>query len=131
MLGRLLAALALVCVMAVPSFAHPNYPGLRPIESGKSDRAEILTTPQAKKRVIHRPATKAIYRVTADRGCADMRQYSPGSHAGIIVLQAPAESRRRYVALAEAAARTLELERLTGCLVTVTPGRVRIRRPSA
>jgi predicted nuclease of predicted toxin-antitoxin system len=69
--------------------------------------------------------------VTADRGFADVRQYSPGSYAGIIVFQTGIESRGRYVALAEAVARTLELERLAGCLVVVTPGRVRIRRPSA
>ena len=32
--------------------------------------------------------------------------------------------------LAEAAARALKLERLAGCLVVITPGRVRVRRPS-
>lgn len=67
--------------------------------------------------------------VTADKGFADVRQYVPGSYAGIIVFQTPVESRRRYLTLAEAVARTLTLERLSGCLLVVTPGRVRIRRP--
>jgi len=34
--------------------------------------------------------------LTADRGFADVRQYPPGSHAGIIVFQTAVESRRRY-----------------------------------
>jgi hypothetical protein len=67
--------------------------------------------------------------VTADRGFADVRQYAPGSYPGIIVFQTALESRRRYLALAEAAARTLELDRLAGCLIVVTSGGVRIRRP--
>jgi predicted nuclease of predicted toxin-antitoxin system len=81
--------------------------------------------------LLARVRAEGRWLVTADRGFADMRQYSPGSYAGIIVFQAVVESGRRYLALAEAAARTLELERLAGCLITVTPGRVRIRRPSA
>ena len=68
--------------------------------------------------------------VTADRGFADVRQYAPGSYAGIIVFQTAVESRRRYLALAEATVRTLDLDRLAGRLVVVAPGRVRIRRPS-
>ena len=79
--------------------------------------------------LLARVRAEGRWLVTADRGFADMRQYAPGSYAGIILLQAVVESRRRYLALADAAARTLELERLGGCLVVVTPGRVRIRRP--
>jgi predicted nuclease of predicted toxin-antitoxin system len=67
--------------------------------------------------------------LTADRGFADIRRHAPGTYPGIVVFQATVESRRRYLALAEAAARTLELERLSGCLVIVTTGQVRIRRP--
>lgn len=67
--------------------------------------------------------------VTADKGFADVRQYAPESYAGIILFQSTVESRRRYLALAEATARTLKLERLSGCLLVVTPSRVRIQRP--
>ena len=80
--------------------------------------------------LLARVRAEGRWLVTADRGFADVRQYVPGTHAGIIVFQTAIESRSRYVALAEAVARTLELERLSGCLVVVTPGRVRIRRPS-
>jgi hypothetical protein len=46
-----------------------------------------------------------------------------------VVLQAAIESRARYIALAEAATRTVDLDRLSGCLVLVTPAGIRIRRP--
>jgi hypothetical protein len=81
--------------------------------------------------LLARVGAEGRWLVTADRGFADIRQYAPGSHAGIIVFQPVVESRQRYPTLADAAMRTLELERLAGCLVVVTPGRVRIRRPSA
>jgi predicted nuclease of predicted toxin-antitoxin system len=80
--------------------------------------------------LLARVRAEGRWLVTAGRGFADMRQYAPGSHAGIIVLQTVVESRRRYLTLADTAARTLELERLAGCLVVVKPGRVRNRRPS-
>ena len=38
------------------------------------------------------------------------------------------ESRRRYLELTEATMRSVRLEDLTGCLVVVTPRRIRIRR---
>ena len=80
--------------------------------------------------LLARVRAEGRWLVTADRGFADVRRYPPGSHAGILVFQTAIESRRRYLALAEAAAQTLDLEQLSGCLVVVTPSRVRIRRPS-
>jgi hypothetical protein len=47
---------------------------------------------------------------------------------GVILLRAAIESRRRYLELAEATARSVRLEDLAGCLVVVTPRGIRIRR---
>jgi predicted nuclease of predicted toxin-antitoxin system len=79
--------------------------------------------------LLRRAAAEGRWLVTADRGFADIRQYPAGSHRGIVVLQAAIESRARYIALAEAATRTVDLDRLSGCLVLVTPAGIRIRRP--
>jgi predicted nuclease of predicted toxin-antitoxin system len=80
--------------------------------------------------LLARVQAEGRWLVTADRGFADVRQYSPGSHAGIVVFQTAVESRSRYIALAEAAVGGLSLERLAGCLVVVSPGAIRIRRPA-
>jgi predicted nuclease of predicted toxin-antitoxin system len=45
--------------------------------------------------------------VTADKGFADLRQYPPGSHAGVILLRSQEESRRVYLELV-----TIALEQL-------------------
>ena len=68
--------------------------------------------------------------VTADKGFGDVRQYVPGSYVGVIVLRAEIESRRRYIALAQALIRSVHLEEVAGSLVVVTPRGIRIRRPS-
>lgn len=68
--------------------------------------------------------------VTADKGFGDVRMYVPGSYAGVIVLRAEIESRRRYMDLAQALIRSVRLEEVAGCLVVVTLRGIRIRRPS-
>jgi predicted nuclease of predicted toxin-antitoxin system len=67
--------------------------------------------------------------VTADKGFGDVRTYVPGTYVGVILLRAAVESRRHYLALAEATVRSLRLEDVGGCLVVVTPHGMRIRRP--
>jgi predicted nuclease of predicted toxin-antitoxin system len=66
--------------------------------------------------------------ITADKGFADLRQHPPGSHAGVILLRPPEESRRAYLELAMAAFDRLKLDEIAGALVVVTGRGVRIRR---
>lgn len=66
--------------------------------------------------------------VTADKGFADLRTYPPGSHAGVLLFRLDEESRRGYLELTQAALQRLDLERLTGSVVVVTPGRIRVRK---
>jgi hypothetical protein len=66
--------------------------------------------------------------ITADKGFADLRQHPPGSHAGVILLRPPEESRRAYLELAMAAFDRLKLDDIAGALVVVTVRGVRIRR---
>jgi hypothetical protein len=66
--------------------------------------------------------------MTADKGFADLRQYPPGSHAGVILLRSQEESRRAYLELATIALERLKLDELAGAVVVVTYRGVRIRR---
>ena len=67
--------------------------------------------------------------ITADKGFADLRRHSPGSHAGVILLRAREESRRAYLELAERAVSRLDLDQLSGALIVIKPQGIRIRRP--
>jgi predicted nuclease of predicted toxin-antitoxin system len=66
--------------------------------------------------------------VTADKGFADLRRHPPGSHAGVILLRAPEESRSAYLELVRTAFEPLVLDEITGAVVVVTSRGVRIRR---
>jgi predicted nuclease of predicted toxin-antitoxin system len=66
--------------------------------------------------------------ITADKGFADLRAHPAGSHAGVILLRAPEESRRAYLELAAIALDRLALDDLAGAVVVVTYRGVRIRR---
>ena len=66
--------------------------------------------------------------ITADKGFADLRRHPAGSHAGVILLRAPEESRRAYLELAAIALDGLKLDDLAGAVVVVSYRSVRIRR---
>jgi predicted nuclease of predicted toxin-antitoxin system len=66
--------------------------------------------------------------MTADKGFADLRQYPPGSHAGVILLRSQEESRQAYPEVAAIALERLKLDELAGAVVVVTYRGVRIRR---
>jgi predicted nuclease of predicted toxin-antitoxin system len=66
--------------------------------------------------------------ITADKGFADLRLHPAGSHAGVILLRAPEESRRAYLEFAAIALDRLKLDELGGAVVVVTYRGVRIRR---
>ncbi|MDO8631975.1 MAG: DUF5615 family PIN-like protein [Phycisphaerales bacterium] len=66
--------------------------------------------------------------VTADKGFANAILHPPGSHAGVILLRLPRESRRGYIALVERLTVTFPLEAATGGILVVTPDSIRIHR---
>jgi len=68
--------------------------------------------------------------VTLDAGFGDIREYPPGSHPGIIVLQPRSPSIRATTELFERLANFLESgELVAGCLWKLSPSRLRIRGP--
>ena len=55
--------------------------------------------------------------VTADKGVADARLHPPGTHAGIVLLRLPHESRSGYIRLTQKLLDGLNLESITGAIV--------------
>jgi len=67
--------------------------------------------------------------VSFDLGFGDPRVYPPGSHRGVILLRLRDQQPANVVALLQDLADNHDLDDLAGCIVVVTEGLVRIRRP--
>ena len=68
--------------------------------------------------------------VTQDLDFSDARKYVPGTHYGLLLVRLPQPGR---TALQDRVARLFQTEAVdtwSGCLVTATPTKVRVRRPS-
>ena len=66
---------------------------------------------------------------TADKGFADVRTRPPGTHGGVVLFRLPRESRAGYIELADTLVNTVDLAALSGAIVVVAPGAVRVHRP--
>ena len=70
--------------------------------------------------------------VSGDRGFANILSHPPGSHAGILIAHFPNEMPTTVLnEQVLSAVKSLEEGEITGNLVMVEPGRLRIRRPGA
>ena len=65
---------------------------------------------------------------TADKGFSNARLFSPGAHAGIVLLRLPRESRAGYIHLTESFLAGMDIESAIGAIVVVTPGTIRLYR---
>lgn len=68
--------------------------------------------------------------VTQDLDFSDARRYVPGTHHGLLLVRLPQPGR---IALQDRVAllfRTEAVDTWSGCLVTATPTKVRVRRPA-
>lgn len=75
-----------------------------------------------------RVQAEAAFFVTADRGFADLRDYPPGTHKGILLLRPDREGLRDYETLLVSVIASHRLDDYVGCTIVASPGRVRIRR---
>ncbi|HXV99476.1 MAG TPA: DUF5615 family PIN-like protein [Anaerolineae bacterium] len=69
--------------------------------------------------------------ITADKGFADIRTYSPGSHAGVLLLRPDEDGIRPTLQLLEQVLNSFELTVLSGTVTVATPRGIRIRRGEA
>lgn len=67
--------------------------------------------------------------VTTDKGFANVRVYTPGTHAGILLLRPDQDGIRPVIELLEQILANYDLEVLARTVTVVTPRSIRIRRP--
>lgn len=79
--------------------------------------------------VARRSSEEGRLLITLDRGFGDIRRYPPSTHPGIIVVRL----RDQRASLVERAVRSLlatsRIEELVGCVASLQPGALRVRRP--
>ncbi len=66
--------------------------------------------------------------VTADKGIADARLHPPGTHAGIVLLRLPRESRAGYARLTQQLLEGVDPVSIAGAVVVAAPDGIRIHR---
>ncbi len=66
--------------------------------------------------------------ITADKGFADIRQFPPGTHAGVLLLRPDEDGIYPLLELMDYVLRQQPLEKLSGLTTVATPKGLRIRR---
>lgn len=66
--------------------------------------------------------------ITADKGFANAQAHPPGTHAGIVLMRLPRESRAAYLQLTRRLLDGLDLETISGAIVVAAPDAIRVYR---
>jgi predicted nuclease of predicted toxin-antitoxin system len=77
-------------------------------------------------------AAQASHRflITQDLDFSDMRQYTPGTHAGLLLVRLTKPGRNALFERVSGVFHTERVEDWDGCLVVATEHKVRVRRPT-
>lgn len=67
--------------------------------------------------------------ITQDLDFSDVRRFTPGTHAGLLLLRLRDPSRRALQERLEVIFRYEDIESWSGCFVVATDSKIRIRRP--
>ena len=86
--------------------------------SGADDRALWL-----------RVVAEGRFFITLDLDFADVRQFPPGSHPGLLLVRPRSNSRDAVMEILDRVIREHPLSTLVGCFVVADPSQTRIRRP--
>jgi predicted nuclease of predicted toxin-antitoxin system len=68
--------------------------------------------------------------VTQDLDFSDVRKYAPGTHHGLLLVRLPQPGRTALFERIVALFQVEDVESWAGCMVTVTPRKVRVKRPA-
>jgi predicted nuclease of predicted toxin-antitoxin system len=79
---------------------------------------ELWETVQKEKRFL----------ITGDKAFANIKQYPPGTHAGVLLLRPDEDGIPQTLDLIQAVLNLGILESLGGCIAVATPRRLRVRR---
>ena len=76
-------------------------------------------------------AAQAAHRflITQDLDFSDVRRYTPGTHAGLLLVRLTRPGRKALFERVSTVFQTEKVEDWTGCLVVATEQKIRIRRP--
>jgi predicted nuclease of predicted toxin-antitoxin system len=74
-------------------------------------------------------ATEGRVLFTLDLEFADLRKHPPGRHPGIVLFRPPSMGPMAVNRFVEAFLAGEDMSALSGCIVIVEPGRIRLRRP--
>ena len=72
--------------------------------------------------------TAGRFLVTQDLHFSDARKYAPGTHQGLLLVRLPQPGRSALVERVSTLFRTEAVETWTGCIVSATPRKVRVKR---
>jgi hypothetical protein len=75
--------------------------------------------------------TTGRFLITQDLDFSDARKYQPGTHHGLLLMRPAQPGREALFERVSALFATENVEGWTGCIVTATSHKVRVRRPSA
>lgn len=67
--------------------------------------------------------------ITLDLDFSDVRRFSPGTHAGLLLIRAASKSREDVADVLLRVLHEHRLQELRGCLAVADPRRTRLRRP--
>ncbi|MFQ5502313.1 MAG: DUF5615 family PIN-like protein [Phycisphaerae bacterium] len=76
-----------------------------------------------------RVMAEGVFFITADKGFGDIRVFTPGTHAGILLLRPDRESIVEFQTLLATLLAGQRLESLEGAVTVMTPRGIRVRRP--
>ncbi len=66
--------------------------------------------------------------ITSDKGFADIRNYPPGTHFGIVLLRPDDDGVRPIIDLLQKAVDAVDFQKLSGTVTVVSPRSIRVRR---
>ena len=87
--------------------------------TGRADQ-EVWSAAQSARRFL----------ITQDLDFSDIRRYTPGTHAGLLLVRLPRPGRNALLDRVTGLFRTEQIENWAGCLVVATDQKVRIKRPA-
>ena len=79
--------------------------------------------------VWQRVVTEGRFFITLDLDFADVRQFPPGTHPGLLLIRPRSKSRDAVAEILERVLRDHPLDTLQGCFVVADLNHTRIRRP--
>jgi hypothetical protein len=76
-------------------------------------------------------AAKAADRflITQDLDFSDLRQYTPGTHAGLLLVRLARPGRKALIDRVKSLFATQPVDQWKGCLVVMTDNKVRVKHP--